>query len=412
MTKKAAAQLILIGFVSATICSWSRAGEPDMDPLPPCRESIHALDQAYATNAEFKTLLDAAFENMQQLPSAYPDGNPWIGKGFQDLVDFLGEWCTFLPTAQGSGDTGLKYIQQFAFFYYHNEYGVQFVQTSPGREIMQAFVRQRGAFMDSPASTAEIANWLSDPRMEKEDYNLPDPDAPDGGFKSFNEFFSRTLKDQARSRPQTMPEHDYVITAPTDAIMNSIPQKITDEGTLIPTKFNEALNIKDMLGGSEYAGKFVGGTALSCVLMPNTYHHYHAPVSGKVVESRIIEGAFYGYNDFPVWASPSGNVGYYGTDFGQFGHFKRGYFIVDTGKYGYVGLIAVGLNTISSIVFKEPFVDVKEPVPVTRGDELGYFLYGGSLFIMVFEPDRFKSDAIQVRLGNQIGTFDTSSDSP
>ncbi|MCG2739888.1 MAG: phosphatidylserine decarboxylase [Syntrophaceae bacterium] len=65
------------------------------------------------------------------------------------------------------------------------------------------------------------------------------------------------------------------------------------------------------------------------------------------------------------------------------------------------------LNTISSIVFESKFQNITKPVPVKRGEELGHFLYGGSLFIMIFEPDRYKSDAIQVRLGNQIGLFDT-----
>jgi len=90
---------------------------------------------------------------------------------------------------------------------------------------MQDFVRQRGEFMDSESSTTQIAEWLDDIRIEKEDYYLPDPEAPDGGFKSFNEFFARTLKDQDKSRPQTMPARDYVISAPTDCIINSIPQK-------------------------------------------------------------------------------------------------------------------------------------------------------------------------------------------
>ncbi|MEA1919844.1 MAG: phosphatidylserine decarboxylase, partial [Campylobacterota bacterium] len=112
-------------------------------------------------------------------------------------------------------------------------------------------------------------------------------------------------------------------------------------------------------------------------------------------------------DDFPNWAPKNGNVGYHGTDFSQFENFKRGYFIVDTGKYGHVALIPVGLNTISSIVFNEKYVDIKKPVSVTRGDELGHFLYGGSLFIMIFEPKRYQSDAIKVRLGNQIGIFDT-----
>ncbi len=375
----------------------------------PCYESIKKLEEAYYSknDVKIKNLLDSAFKNMHQLPPEYPDGNPWIGKNFSDLLIFLKEWCTFLPTIDGSHDDGLKYIQDFAWFYYQNQDGVDFVQRSPGREIMRDFAIQRGKFMDSEASTTQIANWLKDIRIEKEDYNLPDPNAKDGGFKSFNEFFARTLKDQDKSRPQTMPDRDYVISAPTDCVINSIPQNITDAKTLITTKVNQALNISDMLDGSKYADKFIGGTALSCVLTPNTYHHYHSPVCGNVVETKVIEGAFYGYDNFPVWATPNGNPGYYGTDFHQFENFQRGYFIVDTGTYGHVALIPVGLDTISSIMFEEKFMNVVKPVPVKRGDTLGYFLYGGSLFIMIFEPNRYKSDAIRVRLGNQIGIFDT-----
>lgn len=373
----------------------------------PCFESIKALQNTYDKDEKFKLQVNAAFKNIHQLPSEYPDGNPWMGKSLTDLTLFLQDWCTFLPTMQKGHDNGLKYIQDFAFFYYQNPDGIKVVQQSPGREILQEFAKERGAFMDSKRSTAPIANWLDDKRIEKEDYTLPDPSAADGGFKSFNEFFIRTLKDQEKSRPQTMPERDYVISAPTDCIINSIPLKIVSKDTRIPTKGRQALNISDMLDGSGYADKFIGGTALSCILMPNTYHHYHAPVSGEVVESKIIDDAYYGYDDFPVWVN-KGNVGYNGTEFSQFENFKRGYFIIDTGKYGHVALIPVGLNTISSIVFNEKFTDIKKPVPVTRGDQLGNFQYGGSMFIMVFEPNRYKSDAIKVRLGNQIGIFDSS----
>ena len=133
----------------------------------------------------------------------------------------------------------------------------------------------------------------------------------------------------------------------------------------------------------------------------------YSHISGNEVEARVIENAFYGYDNFPVWATPHGNVGYHGTEFNQFANFQRGYFIVDTGTYGHVALIPVGLNTISSIVFQKKFINTTKPVPVKRGDALGHFLYGGSLFMMIFEPNRYKSGAIRVRLGNQIGIFDT-----
>ena len=46
---------------------------------------------------------------------------------------------------------------------------------------------------------------------------------------------------------------------------------------------------------------------------------------------------------------------------------ERGYFIIDTGKYGHVAMVAVGLNTISSVVFEKPFDHLTKPVKVARG---------------------------------------------
>jgi len=404
--RKIVLKLVFWGVISLMISTVLSAQTYLADREGPCYRSIHALEEAYYNKEDtsFKKLIDTAFATLQQPPEEFAE-NPWMGKQFPNLVVFFNEWATFLPTIEGSEDTGLKYIEEFLYFYYQNPYGVEFVQNTPGKEILQDFVKQRGEFMDSKESTSYVPEWLADIRIEKEDYYLPDPTAANGGFKSFNEFFARTLKDQESSRPQTMPERDYLISAPTDCIINSIPMKIADRNTLIPTKGKQALNIIDILDGSQYAEKFVGGTALSCVLMPNTYHHYHSPVEGEVIEAKVIEDAYFGYDNFPDWIA-HGNVGYKGTDFSQFENFQRGYFIIDTGKYGHVAVIPVGLNTISSIVFNDQFKNLNDPVRVKRGDHLGHFLYGGSLVIIIFEPDRYKSDAVRVRLGNQIGIFD------
>jgi phosphatidylserine decarboxylase len=391
--------LVLVGIL--TLGAVTPAAE-----VSPCQGAIDQLLTTYRQDPAFRALADRALANVQPLPGDL-GANPWRGRDIHGMADFFARWCTFLPAVDGSHDDGLQYIKEFAALYYRNEYGVALVQRSPGREITQRFVRERGEYMDSLASAAKVADWLADPRIEREDYRLPDPSRPDGGYTSFNAFFARTLKDQAASRPQTLPDRYYVVTAPTDCIMNTVPQRITDLQAQIPTKFNAALNLVTMLDGSAHAPRFIGGTALSCVLMPNTYHHFHAPVSGDVVEAKIVGGAFFGYDDFPSWVPVDGDVGAHGTEFGQFEDFQRGYFIVDTGAYGYVALVAVGLNTISSVVFNERFRSLEEPVSVVRGDELGHFLYGGSLFLIIFEPGRYDSGAIKVRLGNQIGVFDT-----
>src|SRR6056297_3979782 len=396
--------LLIVSLISLVILALGYE-IPDSNP---CSSSINAMNSAYLNNDVFRMLMDQAFDNMQQVPQDYlQEGNPWIGKEFDDLLKFLEEWATFLPKAIGSSDDGLAYIQKMDLFAYNNPFGRVVFQTSPGRELFNQFVKERGAYMDSPESLKYVAMWLSDPRIEKEDYVIPDENAKNGGFENYNDFFSRKLKDQATTRPQTMPQRDYVITAPTDALMNSIPMKIVDNNTMIQTKGLQELNIEELLAGSPYWENFVGGTALSCILMPNTYHRYHSPVDGKVIEARIVQGALLGMEDFPTFVPKNGNVGYYGSDFSAFENYQRGYFIIDTGKYGLVAAIPVGLSTIGSVVFEEKFLALTKPVPVKRWDELGHFLYGGSLVILVFEPGKYSSSAIQVRLGNQIGTFDT-----
>ncbi|WP_205623661.1 phosphatidylserine decarboxylase [Desulfogranum japonicum] len=376
----------------------------------PCNASISKMIQSYQHDKVFKTLIDQAFITIQQVPQGYRDGgNPWIDKSFVDMVSFFAEWCTFLPEAKGSSDTGLKYIEQMDLFAYKNPFARLAFQTAPGIDLFDSFAKERGNFLNSDESTKQISQWLADPRIEKEEYLIPDPSAPDGGFKSYNNFFSRRFKDINKVRPQTMPERDYVISSPTDAIVNSIPVNIVDESTKIHTKGTQELNISQLLAGSKHWKNFVGGTAMSCILMPNTYHHYHAPVSGKVVETRLVPGALLGMEDFPKFVPPSGNVGYHGASFGAFESYQRGYFIIDTGKYGVVAVVPVGLSTVGSVIFEEKFLNAKGPVPVKRGDELGHFLYGGSLVILIFEPGKYKSAAIKVRLGNQIGLFDTSS---
>jgi phosphatidylserine decarboxylase len=379
-----------------------------LDKNNPCYNSIKKIDDAYKNDKVFKLLMDSSFKHMAQAPDAYmKGGNPWIDKSYKDLPPFLQEWCEFLPEAKGSSDNGLKYIQDMDMFSYKNPFAEELFQSKKGMKLFNNYMSEYGEFMDTPASKKHVAEWLSDKRIEKEDYNLPNPQAKDGGFKSFNDFFSRTLKNQDKDRPQTMPERDYIISAPTDCIINSIPQTIVDEHTLLSTKGSQKLNIKDMLANSKYYKKFVGGVAVSCVLMPNTYHRYHSPINANIVESKIIEDPLLGMNDFPSFVPKNGNVGSNGTDFNQFSDYKRGYFIGDTGKYGHVAMVAVGLSNIGSVVFEKKYNNVSKPVPVKRGDELGHFLYGGSLFIMIFEKDHFKSGAIKVRLGNQIGIFDT-----
>jgi phosphatidylserine decarboxylase len=187
----------------------------------------------------------------------------------------------------------------------------------------------------------------------------------------------------------------------------------------LPVK-TQRLDVPALLDESPLAREFAGGTALSCILMPDVYHRFHSPVTGRVVESNedvigdvehavtnphdVSEGCYFGIENFPELLD-GGNVGY-GYDYSVFERFRRGYLIIDTQRYGYVAMIPVGLNTIASVVFNDEFKKITardEPRAISKGDEIGYFQYGGSLNILLFQRGVFSS--VRIPQGQSIGTM-------
>lgn len=411
----------------------------------PCGPSLEYLISQYNTNPAVPKALWAVSQGLKDPPAGYGMKNPWKSQNAAELLDrmvttFL-EWCVFLPQINGSQDNALYYIQYFAWLYYQNKAGQDFVQgrnpldpTAPlptGWVFTKDFSTQRGVFMNSPASTAYVPQWIADPRIEISDYQKQQP----GDYPSWNAFFARELNiDRANqtipSRPATMPlsqypERDYIVVAPTDCIMNPLVQVLTENRTVTrrfidnPLQYDTVLDVKgipmslaQLLEGvpEEYRSQFVGGSGQSCVLMPNTYHRFHAPVNGTVVHAEVVPNNTYGYLDFPNWVPLDGNVGRPGTDFSQFQVFQRGVIIIEvryadlngTELTGYVASIPVGLDTIGSVVLKKNIIKGKV---VKRGyTELGNFFYGGSLNILLYSKG-LASGVVQTRMGNQINLF-------
>ncbi len=446
-----------------------------------CSESLEYLLTAYLDddNPAVRNALNAVAAGLQDPPPRYKIVNPWkaapTGAGLLlMMLEHFTEWCEFLPQINGTYDDALDNILYFAWFYYHNQAGRDFVQgrdpldsdkdLKVGRKFTENFSDQRGEYMNDPASTKYIEQWISNPRIEIEDYQKTRADE----FKSWNEFFAREIivdeeTETIPSRPVTMPERDYIVVAPTDCIMNPLVQVLIEEDSTEvldgkgktelrpyietrryienPLDYDTVLDVKgipislvDLLGDkkedkeeseripNKYMEEFVGGTGLSCVLMPNTYHHFHAPVNGIIRHAEVLENyGTYGYPDFPNWVPKDGNVGRPGVDFSQFQRFERGVIIIEV-KYanlpgekeaeltGYVALIPVGLNTIGSVKLAKGIECVEEKgklceQKVKRGyTRLGNFLYGGSLNILLFSKG-LATGAVQTRMGNQITLF-------
>ena len=381
---------------------------PNIEDIQPFIQQIRTW---YDTDARgFATFFDAAVENVKPIPEETdPDVIfDWENATIDTLCAFFEEWYLWLPGVP----TGLDYIQKFSWLYYQNEYGLAFVTKGNGYEMTKQFVDLRGDYLDSAESTDLVDQWITElggPEGICNEFVCPAPGTPHQGFSNFNDFFARELNTPTKSRPITSPDDDSVVVAPADSVINMIVDELTLETKIaVKTVF---LNVKELLNNSSYADRFLGGTAVSCILMPDTYHYYHAPVSGQVVESNEdVAGEYFGIDDFPGLLNDD-NVGY-GYNYSVFEHFRRGYLVIETANYGCVGMIPVGLNTIASVIFEEPFKNItasSSPVAVTKGDRIGCFKYGGSLNILLFEKDRFPS--LNILQGQQIGLLLSTGDS-
>lgn len=245
-------------------------------------------------------------------------------------------------------------------------------------------------FLDSEASwkQAYLDMLLRDPswNLDKGWYESPDH------WHSFNEFFSRKLSG-GDARPIAEPGDDSVVVSPADSLPQGV-WAIDEDGMFYadPIQREDGVTIKDstfvsveqLLGepGAEYAALFHDGILTHTYLNYDDYHRYHFPVSGvveavyKIPYANAVGGVVYWDEKKGLYVLESNSLSWQSVE-------TRGCVLIRT-DYGMVAVIPVGMGQVSSVNFVET---VKPGTEVKKGDELGYFLFGGSDCVMLFEGD-------------------------
>lgn len=222
-----------------------------------------------------------------------------------------------------------------------------------------------GQFLDTPASAAGIESFASLP-----DYNVDDYIVGPSGWQTFNQFFAREIK--PGKRPIDDPHDDAIIVSPADAIyMGAWP---IGERSTITVKGAE-WRIAQLLDGSPYAEAFRNGTYAHSFLKVTDYHRFHVPVGGVVREVRNVHGRVY----IDVVRSEDGSLDAVNGDTYQFNQ-ERGLVIIESPAVGLVAVVPVGMTLISSVVLT-PEVGAQ----LRKGDPLGYFQFGGSDIVLLFQ---------------------------
>ncbi|MCF6155527.1 MAG: hypothetical protein E3K36_09805 [Candidatus Brocadia sp.] len=336
---------------------------------------VKELQKIVESNEDLRLNLDKALKEQKE-------GSYWYNKKIEDVFSFFDDWLVFLPTT----DNPEKYSYLFNEIYRRNQNIRMLLRQPLFRDWLNKFVTARGNFMDSEKSVKNIKEWVEDPTV-----NIGEYEVPSGGFKSFDDFFTRKIKSGAR--PIYMSANDSIITSPADCTISKIHGKLNTEA-IFEVK-DEIFDVKKLLDNSTLADRFLNGDGAICFLMPSDYHRFHSPVNGKIIEVKQLGGLYFAAQG---WTN-------------YFFERRRGYFLIETSRYGIVGVVPVGLADISSISFVRKENDV-----VQKGDELGFFAYGGSAIVLLFEPNRlmdpiyvnntvYEVSNVKVKMGQKIGSL-------
>lgn len=251
----------------------------------------------------------------------------------------------------------------------YGEGPLRFVYENPLGKIALHTLVKRAAFshwygnaMDKPESRARII-----PFIEKYGVNTAEFAEPLETYRTFNDFFYRKLKPGAR------PIVDDVNAAalPADGRHLVIPDISQCRDFFIK---GVAFDLPALVDDPALATQFAGGSLLISRLCPTDYHRFHFPTDGIPNTPRLINGPLYSVSPIALMRRPS-----------ILWENKRYITKVRTPGFGDVLILEIGATCVGSVVHTSP-----PEQPVLKGDEKGYFRFGGSCIITIFEKDRIR----------------------
>jgi phosphatidylserine decarboxylase len=236
------------------------------------------------------------------------------------------------------------------------------------RKMLRTLSFKQGKKYDDPASARDIEGFINFHKLDMSEVLRPIEE-----FKNFNEFFYRALKPDAR--PCSAPNNPRIIVSPADC--RSVVFNTIDDATRIWIKGRE-FSIARLLGKAypEDAQRYAGGSLGIFRLAPQDYHRFHIPVDGILNEPKLIEGEYYTVNPMAIRSA----LDVYGENI-------RVICPIDSVAHGRVMVICVGAMMVGSTVITR-----RTGAKVSRAEELGYFKFGGSTIIILFEPGAMKFD--------------------
>lgn len=203
--------------------------------------------------------------------------------------------------------------------------------------------------------------------------NIDEAAPRDAAYPSFDAFFTRPLRDGARS-------------VSNDALVSPSDGKLSSQGRIDPAARlfvkGQPYEVSELTGDPSESARYAGGEFAVVYLAPRDYHRVHSPVDGHISAIRGMAGDLYPVNSIGEQHVPQ-----------LFVRNQRVAIVIDTPGFGrvtcvMVGAVIVGRMSVSVLPDPDvpPGVHAIEPArPVKKGEEIGVF-HLGSTVVLLLEP--------------------------
>lgn len=241
-------------------------------------------------------------------------------------------------------------------------YGTGLGQLSLHLLIKRAFFSKLiGAMKNTKGSAKCLPEFVKEYNMNESEFDRPVSEYP-----TFNEFFYRKLKPGARPICE-----GATVAFPSDGRHSGWQNAEDMQGVFVK---GQKFDLPALLGSAELAEKYAKGSIVLSRLCPTDYHRYHFAVEGTPSAAKRIPGPLASVSPYCL----RHKLSWLWTN-------KRELTILDTPNCGQVLILSVGATGVGAI--HQTYTPDK---PVAKGEEMGYFAFGGSTIMTFFEPGRVK----------------------
>lgn len=226
-------------------------------------------------------------------------------------------------------------------------------------------------------------------------------------FPSFNAFFTRALKPEARP-----------VDAAANSLVSPVDGQVSQAGLIDNTSLLQAkghdFTLEALLGDAGLAAQFAGGSYATLYLSPRDYHRIHMPLDGRLQRMIHIPGRLFSVNQATTRAVPGlfarneRIVSLFATPAGPMALVMVGAIFVGSMDTVWSGTVTPAERRLTDWRYEAP---AEAGVRLAKGEEMGRFNMGSTV-ILVFAKDRIRwEDALKpdapVRVGERIGNLVT-----